>query len=120
MNFFNRRHLNAWLGIVAMCLVVFVPVVSQLVVLAQRAEPVASLCSVVQAAPALDGHQHIPLSACDYCDLVATHVAMPSVPPVLVAVLLLPVMAAATALSTAFRPPGAFPSGRPRDPPPVV
>lgn len=120
MNIYNRRHLSAWLGIVAMCLVMFVPVVSQLVVLAQRAEPIASLCSVVQAAPALDGHQRIPLSACDYCDLVATHVAMPSVPPVLVPVLVLPVMAVATALSTAFRPLGAFPSGRPRDPPPVV
>ncbi|HTR08599.1 MAG TPA: DUF2946 family protein [Paraburkholderia sp.] len=95
----------------------FVPVVSQLIVSAQRAEPAASFCSAVHDTADQTGHQRTPLSACGYCDLLATHVAMPAIPPAPVHVLLLPGMAVATALSTAFRPLGAFPSGRPRDPP---
>ncbi|QYD68761.1 DUF2946 domain-containing protein [Paraburkholderia edwinii] len=116
MTLHARRRLSAWLGMLAMCLVVFVPVVSQLVASAHVAEPVAVLCSATQ----VDGGSHHAgdlLSACGYCDLLATHAAPPPIPPTIVPVLLLPVVAATVALSTRFTPLGAFPSGRPRDPP---
>jgi len=111
-----RLHTVAWLGLIAMCLIVFVPVVSQLIVAARADEPVAALCSTTQPD---NGSLHAgdPLAACGYCDLLATHAAMPSIPPVAAPVLLLVVVAAATVLSTRFTPLGAFPSGRPRDPP---
>ncbi|WP_281425785.1 DUF2946 domain-containing protein [Paraburkholderia edwinii] len=100
----------------AMCLVVFVPVVSQLVASTHAAEPVAALCSATQAD---SGGHHAGdlLSACGYCDLLATHAAPPPIAPTIVPVLLLPVVATTVALSTRFTPLGAFPSGRPRDPP---
>lgn len=116
MTFSARRRLNAWLGMLAMCLVVFVPVVSQLVASARAAEPVAALCSATQT-DSDTHHAGNPLSACGYCDLLASHTAPPPIPPAIAPVLLLPVVAATTVLSTRFTPTGAFPSGRPRDPP---
>jgi hypothetical protein len=116
MTFHARRRFSAWLGMLALCPVVFVPVVSQLVASAHAAEPVAALCSATQAE---SGSRHAgdPLSACGYCDLLATHAAPPPVAPAVVPVLLLPAVAAIAVLSTRFTPLGAFPSGRPRDPP---
>ncbi|MGH8782454.1 DUF2946 domain-containing protein [Paraburkholderia sp.] len=112
----TRKHLTAWLGILAMCLIVFVPVISQLVMSARANEPVAAICSATQPD---GGSQHAadPLAACGYCDLLCTHAAMPSVAPVVAPVLTLIVLAAVPLLSTRFTPLGAFPSGRPRDPP---
>ena len=100
----------------AMCLVVFAPVVSQVVALARANEPVAVLCSATQADSG-SHHAGDSLSACGYCDLLATHAAPPPIPTAVVPILLLPAVAAATVLSTRFTPVGAFPSGRPRDPP---
>jgi hypothetical protein len=116
MTFHARRRLSAWLGILAMCLVTFVPLVSQLVASAGAAEPVAVLCSATQAD---NGTHHAgdPLSACGYCDLLATHAAAPPIPPTVAPALLLLIVAATAVLSTRFTPLGAFPSGRPRDPP---
>jgi Protein of unknown function (DUF2946) len=116
MTLHHRKHLTAWLGLIAMCLIVLVPVVSQLVVSARAEEPVAAICSATQP----DGGSHHaggPLAACGYCDLLATHAVMPLISPVVAPVLPLHVIAAAPVLSTRFTPLGAFPSGRPRDPP---
>ncbi|MDQ7980654.1 DUF2946 domain-containing protein [Paraburkholderia sp. SARCC-3016] len=116
MTFHARRRFSAWLGMLAICLVVFVPVVSQLVASAHASEPLAALCSATQP-DAGTHHAGDPLSACGYCDLLATHAAPPPVAPAVEPVLLLPVVAAATVLSTRFTPLGAFASGRPRAPP---
>nr|WP_175106632.1 DUF2946 domain-containing protein [Pararobbsia alpina] len=117
MTFRNRKHLTTWLGLIAMWLIVFAPLVSQLVVSARAHEPVAALCSVVQP-----GHpeHHSPaslLDACGYCDLLADHIVMPSVPQAAVSIVLLVSVAAVAVLGTRFTPLGAFPSGRPRAPP---
>jgi hypothetical protein len=114
--------MTAWLGLIAMWLVVCVPLVSQLVVASRAHEPIAALCSAsASAVTQVDAPHHNasadPLSACGYCDLLATHTAMPSVPPVLVQILVLIVATIAPALSMRFTPLGAFPSGRPRAPP---
>lgn len=115
----TRKHFTAWLGILAMCLIVFVPVVSQLVMSVRANEPVATICSATQPDGGSGASQHAadPLAACGYCDLLCTHAAMPSVAPVVAPVLTLLVTVAVPLLSTRFTPLGAFPSGRPRDPP---
>jgi hypothetical protein len=118
----THKRLTAWLGIFAMCLVVFVPLASQLVMAAHANEPNAVLCSAFDTgvdhsraqAHAINGDS---LAACAYCDLLANHVAVPAVPPVMPVLILLIAVAAAPVLSTRFTPLGAFPSGRPRAPP---
>ena len=113
----NRKHLTAWLGLIAMWLIVFAPLVSQLVVSAHAHEPLAAICSAVQP-DNLDHHSSTPsLDACGYCDLLASHVAIPSVQPVAVPVILLVSVVIAAVLNTRYVPLGAFPSGRPRAPP---
>lgn len=117
MTFNNRKNLTAWLGLIAMWLIVFAPVMSQLVMSARTHDPVAALCSAVQPGGL---EHHAPansLDACGYCDLLADHVAMPSIPPAALSVVLLVSVVAAVVLSTSFTPLGAFPSGRPRAPP---
>jgi hypothetical protein len=112
MTFYNRKYLTAWLGLIAMWLIVFAPVVSQLVASARAAEPVAALCSAIQ--PSTPEH-HAPvdsLDACGYCNLL-------TIPPVALSVLVVVSVAVAPVLNTRFTPLGAFPSGRPRDPPVV-
>jgi hypothetical protein len=119
MNLRRHARITAWLGLIAMWLVVCVPLVSQLVVASRADEPIAALCSAVAPvdAPHHDASAANPLSACGYCDLFATHTAMPSVPPVVVRMLVLIAVVIAPVLSTRFTPLGAFPSGRPRAPP---
>jgi len=119
MNRQHRKHPTAWLGLIAMWVIVFAPVVSQLVVSTRAQEPVAALCSVTQTT---DGGHYAaadPLAACGYCDLLASNPAMPSVPPVALTLVVLVPLAAAPVLSTRFTPLGSFPSGRPRAPPAV-
>ncbi|MBB3259769.1 hypothetical protein F4827_004785 [Paraburkholderia bannensis] len=118
MNLRARIRATAWLGLIAMWLVVLAPLVSQLV-LAQRAhQPVAALCS---AAETVDSALHhtldSALSACGYCDLLATHSAAPPIPAVMPALFALVIAALVPALVSRFTPQGAFPSGRPRAPP---
>ena len=115
----SRKHLTAWLGLVAMWLIVLAPIVSQLVVAAHRTDPAAAaLCSAGQA-PTDSAHvaRADPLAACGYCDLLADHIAMPAVPPSPLVLVMLLVAVAVPALSVRFTPLGAFPSGRPRAPP---
>jgi hypothetical protein len=135
----SRTHLSAWLGLIAMWLIVFVPIVSQLVVSARPQQYAAVACDHMQMgdmqmgnmpmgtmhmATAAGGNADMghhasksTMAACGYCDLLATHAAMPA--PALVAelVFVLAILAAAPVLSTRFTPTGAFPSGRPRAPP---
>lgn len=122
----SRNRTTAWLGLIAMWLIVFAPIVSQLLMSGRAHEPVAVLCSALQ--PQDGGAAHTPsvhlghddaFGACGYCHLLEHHVAMPSVPAAAPAAA--PVLAGISppALSTRFTPLGAFPSGRPRDPPAV-
>ena len=124
----NRRI--AWLGLMAMWLVVFAPIISQVIVAARADRPSGILYSAVHS----EGHahhahhtQHIHhdhagsnmLDACGYCDLFAHHVAaltvLPS--PLLATVVLATAQIAAPPAFTPFA--AAFPSGRPRGPPTV-
>jgi hypothetical protein len=115
MNVHKRRLLSAWLGLIAMCLITFMPLASQIAV-HHAAQENAALCSAEH-----HGHQapmsNDMLAACSYCDLLATHVAMPVLPPRLDAPLVLALVCAVLLLSVCFTPSAAFPSGRPRDPP---
>jgi hypothetical protein len=103
-----------------MWLIVCVPLVSQFIVSVHaHDEPFAPPCSAVQTT---DGAHHTssdPLAACGYCDLLATNVAMPSVPQVQLEPLLFVALALVPILFTRFTPLGAFPAGRPRAPPAV-
>ncbi|MEZ0603355.1 DUF2946 domain-containing protein [Paraburkholderia sp. IW21] len=128
----SRNRMTAWLGLIAMWLVVFAPVVSQMLVSNRANQPFAALCSALQprdlsqasptphASPAPVHLSHDDaFGACGYCHLLQHHVAMPTVaaaePPAALAI----AGTAPPALSTRFTPLGAFPSGRPRDPPAV-
>ncbi|MFM0733087.1 DUF2946 domain-containing protein [Paraburkholderia sediminicola] len=128
----SRNRMTAWLGLIAMWLVVFAPVVSQMLVSNRAHEPFAALCSALQpgtqsltsqSAPASPAPVHLShddaFGACGYCHLLEHHVAMPSVAAVEPPATLALVGTTPPALSTRFTPLGAFPSGRPRDPPAV-
>lgn len=115
----SRKHLTAWLGLIAMWLIVLAPIVSQCVVAAHRADPAAApLCSAVQpTADSAHATHADPLAACGYCDLLADHIAMPAVPPSPLVLVMLLIAVSIPVLSVRFTPLGAFPSGRPRAPP---
>ena len=124
--------MTAWLGLFAMWLVVFAPVVSQMLVSNRAHEPFAALCSALQprdlgeangishAAPATVHLSHDDaFGACGYCHLLQHHVAMPTVAAAAPLAVLMLAGTAPPTLSTRFTPLGAFPSGRPRAPPAV-
>jgi len=114
----SRTHLSAWLGLVAMWLIVLAPLVSQLIVASHRDDPNAVLCSATQPAVASVHTTHSDsLAACGYCDLIAGHTAMPAPTPSLLLLVALVAIVTIPALSARFTPLGAFPSGRPRAPP---
>src|SRR6266702_1132974 len=128
----SRNRMTARFGLVAMWLVVFAPVVSQMLASSRPHEPIAALCSALQPRGLSDASQiahasPAPVSlshddafgACGYCHLLQHHVAMPSVAAVELPAPLAIAGTAPPALSTRFTPLGAFPSGRPRDPPVV-
>lgn len=122
----TRKRLTAWLGLVALALALFAPMVSQ--VLERQApgfEQTMPLCEAKAPASASveqpigsSGHD-MPAghhTACGYCDLLAEHVLVPTVMP--------PMAAPAPVHATAWTP---EPSrlavhqarhiGRPRDSP---
>jgi hypothetical protein len=126
----SRNHLTAWLGLFAMWLVVFAPLVSQMLLANRAHEPIAALCSTLHPSGASEAElvahtspEPVHLShddafgACGYCHLLEHHVAMPTVAAVEPPAALALAGTAPPALSTRFTPLGAFPSGRPRDPP---
>jgi hypothetical protein len=113
-------HLTAWIGLIAMWLVVCVPLVSQVIASARaHDEPFAALCSAVQTTDGSHRTSSDNLAACGYCDLLATHAAMPSVPEAQLTPLLFVAFALEPTLSTRFTPLGAFPAGHPRAPPTI-
>jgi hypothetical protein len=131
----NRNRMTAWLGLVAMWLVVFAPLVSQMLLANQEHDPLAALCSTLHPSGAGNASdvslvnqgsvEPVHLShddafgACGYCHLLEHHVAMPTVAAVEPPAALALAGTAPPTLSTRFTPLGAFPSGRPRDPPAV-
>ncbi len=120
MSLHKRSLLTAWLGLVAMWLIVLAPLVSQLLAAHAAHEPDAPLCSITQSADA--GHaQHADVSdvfgACGYCHLLEHHLAMPPLALAGSAGGLVASAALVATLSTRHVPIGAFPSGRPRAPP---
>lgn len=120
MSLRNRHRLTAWLGLIAMWLIVLAPVVSQLVVAARIDDPAnAALCSVMRpsGATAQGLHHADPLAACGYCNLLANHPTVPAVPALMLSFVVLIIVTIVPTLSTHFTPLGAFPSGRPRGPP---
>jgi len=113
----SRKYTTAWLGLIAMWLLVFAPLVSQLLASAHAHEPIAAICSAAQHN---DSGRHLPaaaLDACGYCTLLAGQVLAPQILPAALPVLPQVAIAAAPELSIYFTPSGVFPSGRPRDPP---
>lgn len=128
----SRNRMTAWLGLIAMWLVVFAPVVSQMLVSNRANDPFTVLCSALQPrtqslaspstqtspAPVHLSHEDA-FGACGYCHLLEHHVALPGIAVVEPPAALALAGTAPSALSTRFTPLGAFPSGRPRDPPAV-
>ncbi|WP_322786894.1 DUF2946 domain-containing protein [Paraburkholderia acidipaludis] len=109
--------MTAWFGMIAIWLIVLAPVVSQLIVAARNAEPVAAMCAATT--PSTDtrpGHGN-GMVACGYCDLLADHATLPTIAPPLPILVMLVTLVALSVPSTRFTPLGAFPSGRPRAPP---
>ncbi|WP_420996557.1 DUF2946 domain-containing protein [Cupriavidus sp. 30B13] len=113
----KRISTTAWLGLLAMWLIVFAPAVSQFVASAHAADPAGYICSAAHPDDAAHQAPGVDLSACGYCDLLADHPAAPGIPVPPPALPLLAAFAAAPTLFTRFVPLGAFPSGRPRAPP---
>jgi hypothetical protein len=115
-----RKHTVAWLGLLAMWLVVLTPLVSQLIATARADGPFGAMCSAVKSEGSAPAHDVSPdqLSACGYCDLFAHHVPAPNVPPPALFANVF-VARAQVSIPSAFVPYAAFPSGRPRDPPVV-
>jgi hypothetical protein len=112
------KRLSAWLGILATCLIVFVPVVSQLLLAAHADKPTAIVCSATLPLSGAVHHRHGDgIAACDYCDLLVDQPAVPTLPVLPPVLVMLVVLLAVLVLCTRFTPIGAFPSGQPRAPP---
>jgi len=134
---FSHRRLTAWLGLFAMWLVLSAPIVSQMLAHQQRHASLHSLshhmqhrsteqaCDEMPAGTQADdltqhGHhlEKAPATAaCGYCDLLATHAALPALAPAAPGVCVLVAFAAFLAPTARAIPLGAFPSGRAREPP---
>jgi hypothetical protein len=111
-----RKHRTAWLGLVAMWLIVFAPLVSQLVAFAETSEPFAVNCSAIDEEGPSHHANSDSISACGYCDLVAQQAfAVPPAPPSEAVTVLL--ATAPTVARPLFINVRDYPSGRPRDPP---
>ncbi|HET8597816.1 MAG TPA: DUF2946 domain-containing protein [Castellaniella sp.] len=121
------KRVAAWLGMVAMLLILCAPTISHLAAAARSIPmPVCTEPGMAQPSVAIEVSSHDPsdsrsgshlLDDCGYCSLMLHEAALPSVPPappsplwLLLPVLLLPAL-------RRFTPIGAFPSGRPRAPP---
>jgi hypothetical protein len=111
-----RKHRTAWLGLIAMWLILFVPLVSQLVTYAKVSEPFAVNCSAIREEGPSHHATSISISACGYCDLIAQQAfAVPPAPPPGAGVVLLATVPTLTRpLVISVRD---YPSGRPRGPP---
>ncbi|WP_429477102.1 DUF2946 domain-containing protein [Paraburkholderia atlantica] len=132
----SRTHLTAWPGLLAMWLIVFAPIVSQLVERAHshQSTAVTRMEMNVSSMHMLKMHMHMGISggdagdcghhaskptmaACGYCNLLATHATVPALEPAQAPVHMFLMFSAALVLCVRFTPTGAFPAGRPRAPP---
>ncbi|TCG04056.1 hypothetical protein BZM27_43555 [Paraburkholderia steynii] len=85
-----RKHTVVWLGIIAMWLMVFSLLASQLLKLTQTADLVAATCSAVKSENARQYTLPDTFSVCDYCDIMAQQAtAVTSVPALEMAAILL-------------------------------
>lgn len=111
-----RKQAVAWLGLMAMLLAVFAPLMSQLIASAHADEPVGFICSSVKNDSPAHAVSPDKLNACGYCNFFAHHVPVTSVaaPQLLANAAMVIAQVSAPA---AFIPFSGFPSGRPRDPP---
>jgi hypothetical protein len=117
MNPHTHRRLTAWLGMIAISLIVLMPVASQLIVAARINNPLTQVCTAEMPSSST-GHEHgASMSACGYCDLLAHQSVLPTLAAPLSILVLIVAIAALPVLSVRFTPLGAFPSGRPRAPP---
>jgi Protein of unknown function (DUF2946) len=115
----SRKLMTAWLGLVAMWLIVFAPLVSQ--GLASHDAYPPAVCSAHEAHDA-EAHRHVladHLSACGYCNLLAHQALAPASA--------LPQWRSAARYRFAeplprypFASRKAFPAARPRDSPSLV
>jgi hypothetical protein len=113
-----HKHAVAWLGLMAMLLAVFAPLMSHLIASARADEPVGFFCSTVKNESPSGTHSvsKDQLDACGYCNFFAHHVpATIAAPPQLLANAVLVI--AQVSAPAVFIPYATFPSGRPRDPP---
>jgi len=113
-----HKHAVAWLGLMAMLLVVFAPLMTQLIVSAHAEKPIGFICSsAMSETPAVVHSGSLDkLNACGYCNFFAHHVPATIIAPPQ------PLVDAVLAIAqvsppAVFIPFPAFPSGRPRDPP---
>ncbi|MFP3801224.1 DUF2946 domain-containing protein [Paraburkholderia sp. SIMBA_027] len=74
-----RKQSGTWLALLAMCLIVFAPLISQFSAAERGQTPSPIVCSASGHAAASQPHDAGDLSACGYCNLLAT-----SAPPPLV------------------------------------
>ena len=116
---YRRNRLTAWLGIFAMWLIVFAPIVSQGLVSRDPNTPFARICSA-DGPPGGGNHAHtIHLNACGYCDLLMHHVPAPSPAlPRLQASQSYGVAQPEPVIAVVYR--DVFPAARPRDSPFLV
>jgi hypothetical protein len=124
------KRVAAWLGIVAMLLLVCVPTVSHFMHAAHdnMALPLCTAAESGHESAAVtfassgthetthDAGAHL-LDDCGYCHLIRHDAALPSVPAGLPLVLWFCILVLVLLPTRCFTPIGAFPAGRPRAPP---
>ncbi|ARM00251.1 hypothetical protein BOC59_09470 [Burkholderia pseudomallei] len=87
----------AWPGIIAMWLIVFAPLASQLLRLTGSPEPIAVNCSAVRNGSATQHTLADSSSVCEYCDMLAQQaIAVTSLPALEIAAILLPTVLTVT------------------------
>jgi hypothetical protein len=114
-----HKHAVAWLGLVAMLLVVFAPLTCQLIASARAKESAGIVCSTGSHEHSAASHStsHDQMDTCGYCSFFSHHVAAATIvaPPQALADAVF--VAPRISEPNAFIPISTFPSGRPRDPP---
>ncbi|KVQ28102.1 hypothetical protein WL99_28555 [Burkholderia cepacia] len=111
-----RNRLTAWLGLFAMWLIIFAPIVSQGLIAQERNSPFAPICSAESPPDAGNHVLAVHLDSCGYCDLLAHHVPAPSLAlPPLQAVARYAIELPAASLEFVFR--DVRRAARPRDSP---
>ncbi|TCG05249.1 hypothetical protein BZM27_35020 [Paraburkholderia steynii] len=114
MSFRHRTFVIAWLGIIAMFLIVLAPVVRQLSVSNKGLEDV--FCTASRPATDHQPVQHDHFAACFYCDLLTHHTPVPFA-SLTWASTATPRTVAMTVSVVHFMPLAEFRPGRPRAPP---